>query len=89
MTLEQELEATLTAAGRLARPTQRAVAVMATEPAGARVYVVAFAAGEDLGYVSLDSAGAPVSDRRLVKDAVSLAALAERAEEGVGSDGGR
>jgi hypothetical protein len=81
MTLEQELETTLTAAGRLAGPDERAVAVMATEPAGARVYVVAFAAGEDLGYVALDGSGAPVSDRRLVKDAVSLAALAERAEE--------
>ena len=81
MTLEQELETTLTAAGRLARPDERAVAVMATEPAGERVYVVAFAAGDDLGYVALDGAGAPVTDRRLVKDAVSLAALAERAEE--------
>jgi hypothetical protein len=82
MTLEQELETTLAAAGRLAQPGEQAVAVMATEPAaGERVYVVAFAAGEDLGYVALDAAGAPVSDRRLVKDAVSLAALAERAEE--------
>ena len=45
------------------------------------MYVVAFAAGDELGYVALDGAGAPVSDRRLVKDAVSLAALAERAEE--------
>jgi hypothetical protein len=81
MTLEQELETTLAAAGRHARPDEQAVAVMATEPAGARVYVVAFAAGDDLGYVALDGAGAPVSDRRLVKDAVALAALAERAEE--------
>jgi hypothetical protein len=82
MTLEQELETTLAAAGRLAHPGEQPVAVMATEPAaGERVYVVAFAAGEDLGYVALDAAGAPVSDRRLVKDAVSLAALAERAEE--------
>lgn len=82
MTLEQELETTLAAAGRLAQPGERAVAVMATEPAaGDRVYVVAFAAGDDLGYVALDAAGAPVSDRRRVKDAVSLAALAERAEE--------
>ena len=55
---------------------------MAAEPPpGARVYVVAFAAGDELGYVALDSDGAPVADRRLVKDAVSLAALAERAEE--------
>jgi hypothetical protein len=81
MTLEQELETTLVAAGRLARPDERPVAVMATEPAGTRVYVVAFAAGDDLGYVALDGGGAPVSDRRLVKDAVALAALAERAEE--------
>ena len=33
MTLEQELETTLAAAGRLAQPGERAVAVMATEPA--------------------------------------------------------
>ncbi len=82
MTLEQELEATLAAAGRLARDGERAVAVMATEPqSGARVYVVAFAAGDDLATWRSTTAGAPVTDRRLVKDAVSLAALAERAEE--------
>lgn len=82
MTLERELETTLAAAGRHARAGEHAVAVMATEPAaGARVYVVAFAAGDDLGYVALDGMGAPVTDRRLVKDAVALAALAERAEE--------
>lgn len=82
MTLEQELETTLAAAGRHARAGEHAVAVMATEPAaGARIYVVAFAAGDDLGYVALDGMGAPVTDRRLVKDAVALAAMAERAEE--------
>jgi hypothetical protein len=82
MSLEQELERTFAAAGRHARPDEHAVAVMATEPdSGARVYVVAFAAGDNLAYVALDEAGAPVSDRRLVKDAVSLAALAERADE--------
>ena len=82
MTLEQELEQTLAAAGRHARQGEEAVAVMATEPgADGRVYVVAFAAGEDLSYVVLDDGGAPVRDRRVVKDAVTLAALAERAEE--------
>ncbi len=82
MTLEQELEQTLAAAGRHARPGEQAVAVMATEPGGAgRVYVVAFANGHDLAYVALDEGGAPVTDRRVVKDAVTLAALAERAEE--------
>ncbi len=82
MTLEQELEATLAAAGRHARRDEQPVAVIATEPASdTRVYVVAFAAEGDLAYIALDGAGAPVSNRRLVRDAVSLAALAERAEE--------
>jgi hypothetical protein len=82
MTLEQELEQTLAAAGRHARPGEEAVAVMATEPGvDGRVYVVALAAGDDLAFVALDAAGAPVSDARVVKDAVALAALAERAEE--------
>lgn len=82
MTLEQELEQTLAAANRQAGPGEAAVAVMAAEPgADGRVYVVAFAVGDELGYVVLDAGGAPVSDRRLVKDAVTLAALAERAEE--------
>jgi hypothetical protein len=81
MTLEEELETAVEAAGRHARPGEHPVAVMAAEPAGARVYVVALAAGEELGYVAVDTAGAPIADRRLVKDAVALAALAERAEE--------
>jgi hypothetical protein len=81
MTLEEELETAVEAAGRHAHPGEQPVAVMAAEPAGARVYVVALAAGEELAYVAVDTAGAPVADRRLVKDAVALAALAERAEE--------
>jgi len=81
MTLEEELETAVAAAGRHARPGEQAVAVMAAEPAGTRVFVVALAAGDELGYVAVDGAGAAVADRRLVKDAVSLSALAERAEE--------
>ena len=81
MTLEEELETAVTAAGRHARPGEEPVAVMAAEPAGRRVFVVALAAGDDLGFVAVDAAGTAVADRRLVKDAVSLAALAERAEE--------
>jgi len=81
MTLEEERETAVAAAGRHARPGEQPVAVMAAEPAGTRVFVVALAAGEDLGFVAVDRAGTAVADRRLVKDAVSLAALAERAEE--------
>ncbi len=81
MTLEDELETAVAAAARHARPGEQAVGVMAAEPAGARVFVVALAAGDELGYVAVDTAGAAVADRRVVKDAVSLAALVERAEE--------
>jgi hypothetical protein len=81
MTLEEELELAVAAAGLHARPGEEPVAVMAAEPGGARVFVVALAAGDELGYVAVDTAGAAVADRRLVKDAVALAALAERAEE--------
>ena len=82
MTLEEELETAVAAAGLHARPGEQAVAVVAAEPAGVRLFVVALAAGDEhLGYVAVDTAGTPVADRRLVKDAVSLAALAERAEE--------
>ena len=81
MTLEEELETAVTAAGRHARPGEQPAAVMAAEPGGTRVFVVALAAGDELGFVAVDGAGMAVADRRLVKDAVSLAALAERAEE--------
>jgi hypothetical protein len=82
MSLEEELETTLAAAGRHARGDEQPVAVIATEPsAGTRVYVVALAAGGELAYIALDESGAAVSDRRLLRDAVALAALAERAEE--------
>jgi hypothetical protein len=82
MSLEEELETMLAAAGRHARGDEQPVAVIATEPsAGTRVYVVAFAAGGDLAYIALDELGAAVSDRQLLRDAVALAALAERAEE--------
>jgi len=68
MNLEQELEATIAAAGRHARGDEEPVAVIATEPAsGTRVYVIAFAAGGDLAYIALDGSGAPVSDRRVVR----------------------
>ena len=89
MTLEEELETAVAAAARHARPGEQAVGVMAADPAGSRVYVVALAAGDELGYVAVDSAGAPVADRR-AREGRGLAGGAGRAGRGgVGSDGGR
>ena len=57
--------------------------VLATEAAaGARVYVCAFeAAGGARSWLALDEEGRPLRARRDVRDAVSIAALCEVAEE--------
>ena len=57
--------------------------VLATEPVpGARVYVCAFGIDDgEHAWIALDNAGEPVLDRRGVRDAVSIAALCEVAEE--------
>jgi hypothetical protein len=82
VTLEQELAATHEAAAAHAGPGERVAAVIPAEPAGGlRVHLVAFDGGERLGYVMLDTDGEAVADERLVRDAVSLIALCELAEE--------
>jgi len=57
--------------------------VLAAEPApDGRVYVCAYGADdEDRAWIALDDAGVPVRSRRRVRDAVSIAALCEVAEE--------
>jgi hypothetical protein len=57
--------------------------VLATEAVpGARVYVCAFEAGDgDRAWLALDDDAEPIGDRRDVRDAVSIAALCEVAEE--------
>ena len=81
MTLEQELEAAA-AAARPHASGQPVVAVMAARPGRSdRVYLVALGCGDDPAYLTLDAGLAPVTDRRLVRDAVVMLGLAERAEE--------
>jgi len=57
--------------------------VLATEAVpGARVYVCAFEAGNgDRAWLALDDEAEPIGGRRDVRDAVSIAALCEVAEE--------
>jgi len=81
VTLEQELEAAANAARALAAGLSVA-AVMASQPGRSdRVYLVALGRDGDHSYVALDGGLSPVSDRRLVRDAVVMLGLAERAEE--------
>lgn len=66
-------------------PGQQVVAVLAVETAvGERLYLAAFAAGDDhREWLALDHDGAPVTSRERVREAASIAALVEVAEEAV------
>jgi hypothetical protein len=82
MSLELELEAARDAAQNLAGDGEQVAAVMASEPGlAARVYLIAFEADGEHSYLALGADLSPVHDRRLVRDAVVMLALAERAEE--------
>ena len=74
MTLAEELERIAAVSG--------ADAVLAAEAhPGERTYVCAFGDGDGRTWLALDAAGTPVAERRRVRDAVSIAALCELAEE--------
>ena len=82
MSLEVELERALDAAARLHPAEARPDAVLPAEPhIGARVYLAAFGSGEDVRYLAVDAEGNAVTDRVLVRDTVTMLALAERADE--------
>jgi hypothetical protein len=51
---------------------------------GARAYVCSFERGETRSWIVLDVDGAPVRNRARVRDAVSIAALCELADENAG-----
>jgi hypothetical protein len=84
MALPDDLERIAGLAAEHGPPGAAVAAVIAAEPAaGARVYVCAFSEGDGAArsWLVLDDAGAPVTRRRDVRDAVSIAALCEIAEE--------
>lgn len=83
MALADDVKRIALAAAGYAEEGERVAAVLATEPvSGERVYLAAFE-GEDeaQSWLALDDEGAPVSDRKLVRDAAAIAALCEIAEE--------
>lgn len=87
MALAEELEGIAALAAARAEPGERVAAVLPTEPApGRRIYLCAFerADGGEPSWLALDDAGTPVVARADVRDAVSIAALCELAEETAG-----
>jgi hypothetical protein len=85
MPLEEELAAAGEAARAYAAHGEELVAVIPTElGSGSRVYLCAYADGEERTWLAVDAGGRPLADRVLVRDAVSIAAMCELAEESAG-----
>jgi hypothetical protein len=83
--LADEIAAAGDAARTFAEEGEEVVGVVPAEPTGGeRVYLCAYAAGDRRRWLALDAGGAPVADRRLIRDAVAIAAMCELAEETAG-----
>jgi hypothetical protein len=82
--LHADLERIAAAAGGLAAPDEAVGGVIPTEPEpGRRVYLCAYS-GPGRMWAALDDRGQLVSERAVVRAAVSIAALCELAEESAG-----
>jgi hypothetical protein len=83
--LEQDLRRIAERAAVYAEEGEDIAGIVPAEPAsGFRLYVCAYGSENATGWLVLDATGVPVADRELVRDAVSIAALCEVAEEAAG-----
>lgn len=82
MGLSDDLDRIAASAERHVGPGERLAGVLAAEPGGgSRSYLCAFAADEGRSWLVLDGAGEPVARRERVRDAASIVAVCELAEE--------
>jgi hypothetical protein len=86
MALDTELRRVAEAAVVFCGEGEELAGIVPAQPSlGGRVYVCAYRAGNDsTSWLVLDSLGAPVEDRTLVRDAVSIAGMCELADEAAG-----
>ena len=86
MSLSEELEAIAVLARMRAGEGEELAALIVAEPeSGLRVYLCAFTDGDSRSWLALHPDGRPVTDRSRLREAVSIAALCELAEELTGS----
>jgi hypothetical protein len=72
-------------AAAVAEDREELAGVLAAEPRlGERVYLCAFGGKESHTWLAVDDSGEPITDRELVRQAASLIALCEVAEESAG-----
>jgi hypothetical protein len=83
VSLSEEVGRTAEAAARYAAPGEELAAILPVEPAsGERVYLCAFVQADGMqSWLAFDGRGAPLTNRTLIRDAASIAALVEIAEE--------
>jgi hypothetical protein len=86
--LADDLERIAQAAAAHASPQETVTAVLGVEPApGQRVYLCAFGtSGADQSWLVLDEEGSAVTDRKVVRDTASIAALVEVVEENIAGE---
>jgi hypothetical protein len=72
------------AAAGFAAAGEALAGVLVAETLGRRVYLCVFESAEGRSWLALDDAAAPLTEGRLVREAASLAALCEVAEESAG-----
>jgi hypothetical protein len=83
--LEKDLRRIAETAARHAADGEDVAGIVPAEPAGGlRLYVCAYGSEDATSWLVLDATGVPVSDRALIRDAVSIAALCELAEDAAG-----
>ena len=84
MSVAEDVGRIADAAAAFAEPGEELAGVLAVDTLGRRVYLCAFESDEGHAWLALGDAGEPLTDGRLVRDAASLAALCEVAEESAG-----
>jgi hypothetical protein len=85
MALDDDLRRIAEVAVGFADAGEDLAAVIPTEPLGGqRIYLCAFTGSDGESWLAFDSEGNPVTDRRVVRNAVSIAAMCELAEESAG-----
>jgi hypothetical protein len=84
MTLVEDVARIAGTAAAFAAAEEEVAGVLVTETLGRRIYLCAFASAEGHAWLALDADGQPLTERRLVREAASLAALCELAEESAG-----
>jgi hypothetical protein len=84
MTVAEDVGRIADAAAAFAESGEALAGVLVAETLGRRVYLCAFESAEGRAWLALGGEAEPLTDGRLVREAASLAALCEVAEESAG-----